>query len=330
MLDFDAARKILAKALQGADSHANDIESIETAPFWKTQDAVAAFREYTEGKHRKPVQNYDYFLREFNVHFADRNMAEITPAEVEEFLYTKWGDKSGSTWNQSRSRASSLFSFCIKELKCKESPSFYNPCGLIDDVPVGKKERKEFIRIDKMRQLLDTFDKPHHWLMFHILVTAGLRIEELTCLRPMDVNGRVLKIATYTDEDGREVGLESKRLEEYAVIPQMVADRLKTFMQGMPEDKPIFPYSHVSIRDVLATHCKWVYMDRLKPHDLRKWVASFWERHGYTQMVNFIMRPSLGSRAEIYVNIISAEEAMVRQDQVMTPALIDNLQTPEI
>ena len=297
----------------------------------KTQDAVAAFSEYIDRKHRKPGQNYDYFLREFNIHFADRNMAEITPAEVEGFLYVKWGGKSGATWNQCKGRASSLFSFCIKELKRKGSPSFHNPCGLVDDVPVGKKERKEFVRIDKMKQLLDTFTLPHHWLMFHILATSGIRIEELTCLRPIDVTGRVLRLATYKNEAGREVGPKSKRFEEYAVIPQIVADKLKTYMQGMPGDKPIFKYAHATIREVLETHAKSIQMGKVLPHDLRRWVATYWERQRDYGMVRFVLRHSsvkdeggnviISPLTGLYVAPFSAAEAC----QAMDGALVEEL-----
>lgn len=171
-----------------------------------------------------------------------------------------------------------------------------------------------------MRELLDTFTTPHHWLWYHILLTAGIRISELTELRPMDVAGRVLTLGGGAPcKSGRPFG------EEQAVIPQVVADRLKVYMKGLRDDERIFKPSHSNAFVVLRTHCRQIKADEMSPHDLHNWCVSFWEQNGDTQMINFIIRPSLGSRAEIYVKIISAEEAMIRQDQVMTPALIDNL-----
>lgn len=314
--DFDAARKILAKALQGADSHLSDIE---TGPYWKTQDAIQAFKEYVAVRHAVP-SNHDHWTRGFLTHFRDKNIAEITPAEIEGFLFANWGECERSTWNQAKMKISGFYSFAIKELKRKGSPSFHNPCGLIDDMKNVKRKKHEFIRIDKMRELLDTFTKPSHWLWFHILTTAGLRISELTELRPMDVSGRVLTLGGGAPcKSGRPFG------EEQAVIPQVVADRLKVYMAGTRDDERVFKTTHKNVWDVLDNRCKRLRMDHISAHDLHDWCASFWEQHGDTQMVNFIIRPSLGSRAEIYVKIISAEEAMMRQDQVMTPALIDNL-----
>ncbi|MDO8445925.1 MAG: SNF2-related protein [Deltaproteobacteria bacterium] len=314
----------------------NDLElslehSKEIGPSWKVESAVAAFKEHIQRKHRKPDQNYSYFLKEFDIHFRERNVAEITPEDIEEFLFSRWGNKAGSTWNLHKAHASSIFSFCITDLKNKGLPLFHNPCALVKDVQVEKKDRKFIVPAENMKQLLNTFATPHHWLMFHILVTAGLGIEELLCLRPVDVNGRTLKLATYSiGEKGirsQEVGPKSGKFEEYAVIPQVVADRLKVYMQGMSADKPIFHRTSNAIRAALETHCKQAFTDKLTPHDLRKWCTGFWEQNNDPAMMHFVLRPSLDARSAKYLTELSVHEVMARQDLIMVPELIGNSPT---
>lgn len=67
-------------------------------------------------------------------------------------------------------------------------------------------------------------------------------------------------------------------------------------------------------------------------HDLRRWVATFWERHGEVAMMRFVLRHSrlrdktgmvlMDPLTARYVSILSVEEAMDRQDRVMVPELM--------
>lgn len=296
--------------------------------YWKTQDAIQAFKEHVAARHAIPTV-HNHWTRLFAEHFRDRNIAEIPPAEIEGFLFVHWGECERSTWNQMKMKVSGFYSFAIKELKRKGSPSFHNPCGLIEEQKHVKRKKHDFLRGDKMRELLDTFTKPSHWLWFHILVTAGLRISELTELRPMDVSGRVLTLGGGAPcKSGRPFG------EEQAVIPQLVADRLKVYMNGMRDDERMFKTVHSNIFTVLKRHCKQIRADEMSPHDLRRWVATFYFEAKELPAARFVLRHSTleNEKREViidpllgrYIIELSPEMMAQVQDRMLVKELFGN------
>lgn len=295
--------------------------------YWKTQDAIQAFKEHVAARHAIPIV-HNHWTGKFIEHFRDKNIAEITPAEIEGFLFAHWGECERSTWNKRKAMISGFYSFAIRELKRKGSPSFHNPCGLIEDQKQVKRKKQEFIRIDKMKELLDTFTKPSHWLWFHILTTAGLRISELTELRPMDVSGRVLTLGGGAPcKSGRPFG------EEGAVIPQVVADRLKVFMNGMRDDERIFKTAHSNVFTVLKTHCRQVRADEISPHGLRKWCSTFYFERKEMPAARFVLRHSTleTGKGEViidpllgrYLIPLAPERMMEVQDGTMVKELFE-------
>lgn len=309
----------MLKRLEGIDKKLE-----KRIAYWKTQDAIQAYKENAFARHACP-ENHTRWMREFELLFKDKNIAEISPMEIEGFLFAGWGNCERSTWNVMKARVSGFYSYVIKELKRKGSPSFHNPCILIDDMKNVKSKKHEFVRIDKMRELLDTFTTPHHWLWYHILLTAGLRISELTELRPMDVAGRVLTLGGgKPTKSGRPFG------EEQAVIPHVVADKLKVYMKGLRDDERIFKTSHSNAFVVLKTHCKQIKADEMSPHDLRRWVATYYDRLAEYQMRRFVLRHSsitvegvevLSPLEGRYVASLSPAEASEKQDRTLTREL---------
>ena len=171
--------------------------------------------------------------------------------------------------------------------------------------------------VEKIHELLDTCKDVKHWLMFSIMATAGLRVGELLKLKPVDVNGRILTL--------REP--KSGKDKEYAVIPQLVADKLKEYSKYIHPDKPIFPGKRGWVNNLLADRIHKLRLERLSSHDLRRWCATFWEREKDIDMMRFVLRHSgindsngnvvLDSLAARYVIHLTAKEAMERQDMVM-------------
>lgn len=288
-------------------------------PSLLTADAVEAFREHISTHHRCP-ENFDYLLKVFESSFHRRNVAELPPSEVEDFIHSTWGSGKASTLAKRADQLSAFFNFCIRILKRNGSSGFINPCSLIERVRVVAEARKGFIDPEKMQGLLRTCTDPRHWLMFAILITAGLRVSELLKLRPMDVDGRVLTLLY--PKSGKE--------REYAVIPNAIAGKLREHIDNIPTQGVIFPASRGSVNRLVQRHSRKVGLE-LTTHDFRRWTATFWERHGEMAMTRFVLRHSrirdesgvtvLEPLTARYVSVLSVQEAMDRQDKVMAPAL---------
>lgn len=288
-------------------------------PYLLTEEAVDAFKKHIGTNHRCP-ENFNYLLRIFGSFFHSRNVAELTPAEIEGFISSTWGSNKPSTMAKRADQLSAFFSFCDRLLKRSGSSGFTNPCSLIERVKVVAEARRGFIGPEKMQGLLVTCDDPKHWLIFAILITAGLRVSELLKLRPVDVDGRVLTLVY--PKSGKE--------KEYAVVPKTVAGRLQEHISHISPKEAIFPTTRGAIHRLVKRHgCKTGL--ELTTHDFRRWTATFWERHGELAMMRFILRHSRirdGSGMTVmepltarYISVLSVQEAMERQDKVMAPAL---------
>lgn len=291
--------------------------------FWLTEEAVIAFGEYIKRNHRRP-DNFDYLLTTFKVVFAEKNIAELTSNEVNEFLLSHWRNAAPSTYNKRKVQLSAFFNFCIQELKRQGLPSFHNPCDLVDDLKETPKLRSGFVPVEKMRELLDSFDDPRHWLQVAIQLTAGLRVGEVLKLRPMDVQGRILTL--------REP--KSGKYKELAVVSAKVAVRLENYAKYRDPEQPLFPTSRHAANRLLKRHAKIVGLE-LTTHDLRRWISTFWECQGDISMMRFVLRHSgvkdstggtiLTSLAGRYVANLSPEEAMERQDAFMPSELFKDI-----
>ena len=160
---------------------------------WLVEDAVQAYKEYIQTNHRCPI-NFVPLLDQFQSVFSGRNIVQIIPNEVEGFLFSRWGQFQKSTIAKRKDQLAQFFNWCIQELRRKGSPDFHNPVKLVQKVYVPPKTREGHLPIEKIQELLDTCSDIKHWLMFSIMVTAGLRVGELLELTPNDINGRVLTL----------------------------------------------------------------------------------------------------------------------------------------
>jgi|SRR3990172_8672772 len=309
----------LGKRLEGIERRLDG-----KTPVLLVEEAVEGFKAYLKENARPNTRrSFDYLLNEFEKEFVGQNVPEIPPYRLQEFLGATWGKGKKSVVKQSLSKLKWFYSWCIKAVMVKGMPLFYNPCDLIEVKDDGPPDRPEFVPVEQMKAFLDTMVDPKHWIMTAILMTSGMRVSELLGdkradkpgLCKKDVNGRVLALRN----------TKSGRRGEVAVIPAFVAERLSQFLQNLgPEDR-IFTTGYTSYHGVVKSHGKRVGLD-IKPHYMRKWVASYWNRLGEYQVVNFILRhattkvndaalvTALGAR---YVAPLSPQEAMERQDRML-------------
>ncbi len=299
-------------------------------PFLLTEEAVEGFRTYlAENAKPNTVRNLQGFLGKFSTAFPTTNMAELPPVTLQEFLALNWGKGKRSTLKLAYSHLKWFYAWSIKYSQRKGRPPFPNPCDFIEVKNDSDQKKPEFIPVEKMKEFLATAKTETHWLMFAILMTAGLRASELVGdakagkkgLLKKDIDGRVLTVTNP----------KSGKISETAVIPEWVAARLNEYAKGLAPDDRVFEVSYSTLYDVITTHAEWVGLD-IVPHYLRKWVASFWQRQGEYSMTNFILRHSsskvndatliktLGWEA-MYVVPLSPEEVAEKQDKHLAESI---------
>ncbi len=283
--------------------------------YWKCEEAVESFTGHVGLNHKCPG-NFVFVMNKFGLIFGDKNIVDIIPNEIQGFLLANWHDASPSTYNKRKVQLSTFFNYCIKELKRQGSPSFHNPCDLIDSLKETPKSRKGLIPVSEMLGLLNTFSDPRQRLQVAVQLTAGLRIGEVLKLRPMDVQGRKLTL----------VEPKSGKTSEVAVIPAKTALELNIYIKCRDPESHIFPVTRQSANRLLSRHAKTVGL-KLSTHDLRRWCATFWERQGDIGMMRAVLRHSglrdssgetvLTSLAGRYVAELSFDEIVAKQDSEM-------------
>ena len=295
------------------------LENIETkldkkVAFLSVDEAVSAYRRHlSEGTNRKgrrftldSRENFSWFLTKFEAHFEGKNIAEITADECAGFLEAYWKDSSSGTYRQRIVQLRILLNFCIQYLKKKGNPVFHNPCDLLDPV-AHQVEQPTWVPVEIMRLFLQSATERHHWLAFAIMLTSGVRINDLMNLRKQDVEGRILHLRmhdTYRPKSGK--------LEEIAVIPETVSVKLQSQLVGH-KDRLIIPVKEITIFKAVKSHGKRFKLD-INNHYLRKWAASYWERKNEFGMVHFVLRHSSINLKDRYIAPLNIQEVMDKQE----------------
>jgi len=281
------------------------------------EKAIKSFNLHINTRLKQP-RNYKYLLEQFQSRFAERNIAELTAMEVEDFLASRW---SGSSFNTQKNQLSSFFSFCIKEQQRSNAPVFVNPTTLIEKNKEKKADDFRFVDTETILRMLDLAGSEQIWLWIAILVSSGMRIKELWKLRPCDINSRVMTLVE--PKSGREI--------EYSVIPQVVEDKLLSFIRHkrVPSESRIWSSAYGTFANkvyerivLLSTGLGFRYT----PHSLRKWCATFYDREGETGMRRAILRHSsvqnnMTALECRYVAVYSIEEMKTAQDGLLTRVL---------
>jgi integrase len=271
------------------------------------EDAVDDYSKYlrTKKKSDKTIS----VLKKFEYDFEGRNIAEITPEEVDSFITSHWKGSTANTLRLRHGQLSGLFNHAIKMLQRKGMPSFNNPMNFIKK-PVYRPKDNVFIPAPEMKELIHSPILPQHKLWLEMLVTSGMRWEELWKLRVKDINGEVLTL----------IEPKSGKDKEVAVIPSVLAKRLKQWIADnrLRDDDKICPVSHVTFLKFTKKYTG------LTPHYFRSWIATYWYRVGDYAMNAFVLRHATGVQDPTgkdklhgsYVMQLTPKEAVNRQEKL--------------
>ncbi len=270
-----------------------DIEGIweKKVAFLKVEEAVAEFYHQHVNKTKAP-KTYDSVINSFQRNFQKLNVADITAEECEQFLLDHWGDYSKNTLIQNHRLLKAFFNWCIKYLKKKGQPLFYNPCELIS---FGSQRYKdvEFLPIEIIREIIKAGAltktgelKENRRLMMLVMATSGMRPGEVCNLINSDINGQVI---TIRDPKSRRYNMEI--YNEYAVIPESVAHDLTIFLKVKQNaDRVFMSYNYFMDpkKGIISQLRKGI--PGFTPTYFRRWVAHYWNEKGDEGMVKFVLR----------------------------------------
>ena len=129
-----------------------------------------------------------------------------------------------------------------------------------------------------------------------------MRVGEVLKLTPLDIEDR--KVIIRDPKSGKE--------KEVVFLPQKVADRLKAYIriERTEMNRRIFPITYAGARLVVKKAGKLVGID-LRPHDLRRFAATFASRSGTPIEIvsKVILSHSNLQITQLYLGKVSAIEA---------------------
>ena len=298
-------------------------QKVAVVPF---KDAIKGFRAHIEKKHKQP-RNFKYLLECLENRFeGDRNLAEINSLEMEDFLCSRW---KGNSFNAYRSRLSSFIVWAIKQQRRQNLPVFVNA---VEFIQPNREVRRDFEYQppEVMRKLLDMAGSTQIWLWLAIPLVSGIRFKELWMLRPQDINGRILILDSY-EIDGKLMGPKSGKPREWAIIPELVMDRLEEYIdeKEIASHERIWPCQASTLNSrinetLIRLTGKLGF--RFTLHDMRRWLSTFYSRHGDMDMVRYTLRHSsipgqMTSLEGRYLGIINNNEACKKQSKLLVPEL---------
>ena len=251
---------------------------------------------------KNTIQNYRYFLAVFQKQFGRRDVSEVTPDEIMEFLVKITEGLKPSTKKLKYSLLKSLFNF----VKNTAVPDLSNPCDsavLSKTFRVSKLPPWTILERDAVDEFIFKTESPRNRLMLELMARGGMRIGEVLKLKPRDVQDRKLHLPNP----------KSGRTSEVVFIPQKVADRLRDYIaaENILDDKRIFPMGYTRAREIVKSAGNKIGID-VKPHDLRRHAATYASRSGVPIEIvsKIILRHSNLATTQRYLGKISDTEAM--------------------
>jgi integrase/recombinase XerD len=212
---------------------------------------------------------------------------------------------AGNKQNTKRNRFTTLsafFNFIINTF----DPELQNPC----EASILKKMFKRaqviqwnILEKDIVDEIVFRTTNPRNRIMLELMSRAGMRISEVLKLTPNDIDGR--KLTLRHPKSGKD--------RERVYIPQKLSSRLEEYIQmkGIENNERIFPITYATAR-VMVKKAGNIVDVRLRPHDLRRFSATYASRCGTPIEIvsKVILRHANLSTTQRYLGKVSDTEAM--------------------
>ena len=153
---------------------------------------------------------------------------------------------------------------------------------------------------DTVDEIIFRTINPRNRIMLELMSRAVMRISEVLKLAPNDNDGRKLTL----------MHLKSGKDKELVYIPQRLCKRLEEYIliTGLMKNERIFPITYATARDMVRKAGKIVNV-LLRPHDLRRFAATYASRSGTPIEIKVILRHANLSTTQRYLGKVSDVES---------------------
>ena len=246
--------------------------------------------------------NYEFILSNFQNHFGDIELSSIASEDILVFM----SKVSNGTKQSTKKLRFTLVSAFFNYIRNSIDPDFQNPCdnpALRKLFRAGKLTQFKILEKDVVDEIIFRTLNSRNRLILELMARACMRVGEVLKLKARDIEDR--KATIRDPKSGKEA--------EFAYLPQKVADRLKRYIREneIKPDTRIFPITYAAARIVVKKAGNIVGI-HLKPHDLRRHVATYASRSGTPLEIvsKVLLRHSNLSTTQRYLGKISDVEAM--------------------
>jgi integrase len=250
---------------------------------------------------KNTVITYRYVLERFKREFGTKRIDTITSEEIFSFLAILTDGKKQSTKYTWCAVLRAFFNHIIHRYHL----SFQNPCESRMIRQVFRPPRVgAFAIIDRetVDEIIYTTKDLRNRLLLELQARGGMRIGEVLKVTPGDIEG--IRITLWNPKSGYE--------QEAVFIPKRVSERLRTYIreEGIRPDGRIFPLTYGGARFVVKRAGERLGC-RLRPHDLRRYSATYASRSGVPLEVvsKVILRHKNLSTTQRYLGKVSEAEA---------------------
>jgi len=250
---------------------------------------------------KNTVITYGFVFARFQTEFEKRPINKITSEEIFSFLAALTEGKKQSTKYTWCAVLRAFFNHILHRCQL----SFQNPCDSLMIRRVFRPPRIGAIPIidrEAVDEIIYTTKDKRNRLLLELQARGGMRIGEVLKLRPRDIEGT--RITLWNPKSGNE--------QEAVFIPKRVAKRLRTYIreQHIRSDGRVFPLTYGGARYVVKRAGERMGV-KLRPHDLRRFAATFASRSGIPLEVvsKVVLRHKNLSTTQRYLGKVTDAEA---------------------
>ena len=268
-----------------------------------TKEAITLFRYYLQSNHKKKtIESYNPVFDKFDAIYAQRQLEDISPDEIFQFLENMTHNHSKSTRRLRYAQIKSFYNFIID----RRSLNMRNPCStplLSKAFKAPKNSPRKILDRETMEEMIYNTKSHRDRLILELQARCGLRIGELLKIKVSDVSDRTITLRE--PKSGKEA--------EKAYMPENVSRKLSEYIQEntIQGEDLIFPICYSTARYLIRGLGTKLNVN-VSPHDLRRYSATYASRNGVPLEVvsKVILRHQDLKTTQVYLGKISDSEAI--------------------
>jgi len=268
-----------------------------------TKEAITLFKYYLQSNHKKrTIESYNPLFDKFGAIYSQRQLEDISPDEIFQFLENVTHNHSKSTRRLRYAQIKSFYNFIID----RRSLNMRNPCNtplLSKAFKAPKHFPRKVLDRETVEEMIYNAKRHRDRLILELQARCGLRIGELLKIKVSDVSDRTITLREPKSGKGAET----------AYMPENVSRKLSEYIQEntIQGEELIFPICYSTARSLIRGLGAKLNV-HVSPHDLRRYSATYASRNGVPLEVvsKVILRHQDLKTTQVYLGKISDSEAI--------------------